>query len=65
MLKGADLSDARITQDQLDEACADSTTRLPRGLTARACHGVVIRRITIPKPPAPPAAPRWIISAAE
>jgi hypothetical protein len=41
MLGGADLSGAKgLDQDQLDEACGDGGTRLPRGLSLRkSCHG--------------------------
>ncbi|OYX91377.1 MAG: hypothetical protein B7Y78_12300, partial [Caulobacter sp. 35-67-4] len=40
VLGGADLSGARgLDQDQLDEACGDGSTRLPRGLSVRSCHG--------------------------
>jgi hypothetical protein len=40
MLGGADLSGAKgLDQDQLDEACGDGGTRLPRGLTLKSCHG--------------------------
>ena len=45
-LKGADLSSARnLTQHQVQEACADGETRLPRGLRGEACRGtrVIIR----------------------
>ena len=39
-LSGADLSGARgLTQRQLNEACGDSATRLPSGLTVPACRG--------------------------
>ena len=69
-LHGADLANARgLTQDQLDEACGDSRTRLPRGLSVRSCSGGVrmivkpdyhrsMRMIpAVPAVPAPPPAP--------
>jgi uncharacterized protein YjbI with pentapeptide repeats len=38
LIKGTDLSTVRgLTQAQLDRACADQTTRLPRGLTPKFC----------------------------
>lgn len=38
-LRGADLSRARgLEQEQIDEACADLTTRLPPGLHAHECR---------------------------
>jgi uncharacterized protein YjbI with pentapeptide repeats len=37
---GADLRLAEgLTQDQLDEACGDASTRLPRGLSIPRCEG--------------------------
>jgi uncharacterized protein YjbI with pentapeptide repeats len=37
-LSGADLRNARgLTQEQLDQACGDRRTRLPRGLTLQRC----------------------------
>jgi hypothetical protein len=37
-LSGADLSSAEnLTQTQLDEACGDANTKLPEGLTLKAC----------------------------
>jgi len=77
MLQGADLSNARgLNQDQLDEACGDSRTRAPRGLSVRGCNGVrLIMRPETPRPamrmvpavpaappapPAPPAEPRYL-----
>lgn len=37
-IKGADLSRARgLTQPQLDQACADTTTKVPAGLRAKSC----------------------------
>jgi len=37
-IKGTDLSTVRgLTQEQIDEACADAQTRLPAGLTAKFC----------------------------
>jgi len=68
MIGGVDLSEARgLTQEQIDDACADSRTRLPAGLTAKNCHGGVrvIVKPHVPRPPAPPAppeGPRYIIS---
>ena len=68
-LGGADLSRARgLTQDQLDEACGDSRTRLPSGLSVRSgCAGMHINIriprviVTTPAPPAPPAPPRYLV----
>jgi hypothetical protein len=67
VIAGADLTHARgLTQEQVDEACSDSKTRLPSGLTARTCIDirVIIRQAgssawshAMPAPPAPPAAP--------
>jgi uncharacterized protein YjbI with pentapeptide repeats len=69
-LNGADLSRAHgLTQDQLDEACADSRTRLPPGLTGRSCNGFRfiyrkesaqphVRIVPAVRPPAPPRPPR-------
>jgi len=57
-LRGADLSGARgLTQDQIDEACTDSSTRLPQGLAGHACHGTMIVRRRMPVPPTPPTPP--------
>ena len=51
-LRGADLSRARgLTQSQINDACSDSSTRLPDGLTARSCGG---GRGGAPRPVAPP-----------
>ena len=37
-LRGADLRDAgNLTQRQLDVACGDENTKLPQGLTIKAC----------------------------
>ena len=73
-LHGADLANVRgLTQDQLDEACGDSRTKLPRGLAVRSCSSV--RMIVKPDytrtmrmvpampaaPPAPPA-PRYLLT---
>jgi hypothetical protein len=74
VLRAADLSSARgLRQDQLDEACGDGTTKLPRGLTVGTCGGrtivvvdgkrIVVRkgedvRVIVPKPPKPPKPPR-------
>jgi hypothetical protein len=47
MIGGADLSQARnLTRDQIAEACADHATRLPSGLTGKACVSrlIVVRR---------------------
>ena len=35
LIKGADLSNSTINQAQVDEACADSTTKLPNGITVK------------------------------
>ncbi len=38
-LSGADLRNARgLTQTQLNEACGDRRTRLPRGMRVQGCH---------------------------
>lgn len=61
IIAGADLSRARgLTQEQLDEACADGRTKAPPGLTARTCHHLPMPRVvvSIPQPPAPPKPPR-------
>ncbi|HEX7929798.1 MAG TPA: pentapeptide repeat-containing protein, partial [Sphingomicrobium sp.] len=73
-LQGADLSNARnLTQRQLDDACGDARTRLPRGLTVRACGPVrlIVRREATKPPlrmnptmPAPPPEPRYVVSVA-
>ena len=40
VIAGVDLSHARgLTQDQVDDACGDARTRLPKGLTLHACGG--------------------------
>ena len=52
IIGGVDLSRARgLDQDQLDEACADTRTKVPPGLTARACSARML--VHIPPPPAP------------
>jgi len=73
MIMGADLSRARgLEQDQVDEACGDSRTRLPAGMIMRGCGIHMIRqtgaphieirvRPVPPTPPAPPG-PRYLIS---
>jgi uncharacterized protein YjbI with pentapeptide repeats len=44
-LSGADLRGARgLTQAQLDLACGDTRTRLPRGLRVRRCNSSVAER---------------------
>jgi uncharacterized protein YjbI with pentapeptide repeats len=41
IFSGADLSEARgLTQAQLNAACGDSATVLPRGLSVPACSGI-------------------------
>jgi uncharacterized protein YjbI with pentapeptide repeats len=38
-LRGADLTDVfRLTQPQLDGACGGASTKLPDGLTIKACN---------------------------
>ena len=38
-LSGANLSDAKnLTQEQLDKACGNADTKLPEGLTLKACQ---------------------------
>ena len=59
VLAGADLSRARgLTQDQLDDACADGRTRVPPGLVAKACSsggaGRLLVKMVPPMPPIPP-----------
>src|SRR5690606_26208080 len=45
-LRGADLSRAKgLTQDQLDDACSDGSTRLPKGLVARCNRGTAVLMI--------------------
>ncbi|HEX5775749.1 MAG TPA: pentapeptide repeat-containing protein, partial [Caulobacteraceae bacterium] len=46
-IAGADFSRAKgLTQSQLNEACGDRSTELPRGLTVRACKShFVIKRV--------------------
>ena len=63
-LGGADLSGAKgLTQDQVDAACSNQTTRLPAGLIAHVCksgpHVIILHSpvVRAPTPPAPPAAP--------
>jgi hypothetical protein len=66
-IMGADLSHAKgLTQDQLDEACADGRTRAPPGLVAKSCHGRIIAPhvvVSIPTPPPPPKPPRYLVEA--
>ena len=68
VLYGADLAHARgLTQDQLDEACADSRTRLPPGLTGKTCSGLHIsihgpRMIVVPPIPSAAPAPRYLVA---
>jgi uncharacterized protein YjbI with pentapeptide repeats len=40
-LQGADLTDSNVTQEQLNSACGDKATKLPKGLTIEPCpkHG--------------------------
>ena len=68
VIAGVDLSHARgLTQEQVDEACADSKTRLPSGFTARSCAGIraIIHQAgsamwgahAYPTPPTPPSPP--------
>jgi len=68
VLAGADLTHARgLTQEQVDEACSDKSTRLPSGLTPRTCGDIrmIIRQAgsggwshpSMPTPPAPPTPP--------
>ena len=66
---GVDLSRAKgLDQEQIDEACTDSATRLPAGLVlrGRGCHkGPRVRAPIPPAPPAPPpppAAPRYLVA---
>ena len=57
-IRGADLSAARgLTQAQINSACGDEDTGLPRGLTVRECRGPSAP----PRPPAPPSAPRQVM----
>ena len=69
LIMGVDLSHVRgLTQDQLDEACGDSRTKTPSGLTAKSCHGHFSPHISIsipgpPNPPAPPHPPRYLVQA--
>ena len=55
-IRGTDLSLSRgLTQSQISEACSDSSTRLPGGLTGRSCRNLSTARP--PAPPRPTAAP--------
>ena len=58
---GADLASARgLTEDQLQSACVDATTRLPPALSAaRGCHGHFEFHFHFqpPQPPQPPVPP--------
>jgi len=51
-LTGADLSGAKLTQTQLDEACGDANTKLPKGLKPpKPCQ--TTPRWTVPPPDVP------------
>ncbi|MFX9035064.1 pentapeptide repeat-containing protein, partial [Acinetobacter baumannii] len=55
-LKGADLSGARgLTQDQIEDACTDGSTRLPGGLRGGGCRRT--QPAAVPAPPLPPLPP--------
>ena len=57
VIRGADLSGARnLTQDQIQQACGDGSTRLPGRLTPQTCRSSTIR--VIRAPPTPPVPPR-------
>ncbi|WP_442778294.1 pentapeptide repeat-containing protein [Brevundimonas denitrificans] len=57
-IRGSDLSRVRnLTQEQVNNACADSSTRLPARLSnAGGCSGAR-RYVRVPVPPRPPVAP--------
>jgi len=62
-IRGVDLSTARgLRPEQLEDACGDSSTRLPKGLAAGGCGGRSrVIRLAIPHPhphPRPPLPPR-------
>ena len=63
-IRGADLSGARgLTQDQVDEACADGSTRLPGRLTVRTCRGGPRLVRTPPTPPVPPRVRNLVVAS--
>jgi len=47
-----------LEQDQLDEACANGSTRVPTGLTPKSCSGGRLKPPPPPRPPPPPPSPR-------
>lgn len=61
-IRGTDLSLSRgLTQSQINEACSDSSTRLPSGLTGRNCRN--LSRVQPPAAPQPPAPPTRVVVA--
>jgi len=56
-LRARSLRRRGLTQTRFDEACTDSSTRLPQGLAGHACHGTMIVRRRMPVPPTPPTPP--------
>ncbi|MFO0287209.1 MAG: pentapeptide repeat-containing protein, partial [Brevundimonas sp.] len=61
--RGTDLGRARnLTQAQLNTACGDSATRVPRGLEVRVCRGGRPVMVIPARPPRPSPPPRDLVA---